>query len=346
MSRTDSSLLISQFEPFADVVPLNTYYQVEDATSASTNQFTFYITSPGANMLLDPEVLIRAKLNLVQNVAVEELANPMAASRIILREQFASSIQAGIGAANLAKVCPRQGFILARAMLSISLTINGQVITCQPHEFHDALTRLYVSHEESCTLMSTSGGALDTGCGAFISKDMVIDGRSGLVDLRNDETFGQGTFPGFDVAQGARDTTEYSYKCGYENKGLSKRYCDMERYQRGRFTATTDPVHLAAQSYPSDYVRWITEPLPIAPFYSLPSRDSKRSIPHIDAMTISIQFNPKTIESLFQTTVFEFNDVNTTNWTFDMSLIKPQLLLRWYVPPVASPLINKSMPLP
>lgn len=337
MSRTDNSLLVKEFQASADIVPLNTYYQTEEARTASDTTFTFYITSPGANMLLDPEILLKALVVLDTNIAL-----PVAVGDMILRNQFTDGSNAEKIAPKEELVCPRQAFALARAMSSISLTINGQVITCQPHEFQDALNRLYLSDEEARTYCSTSGGAMDSSPYFLTPKPqcspstLAVTGAAELTASPDGAT---------NLNPGVTQLSKYSYSS--ENKGSTTRYNKMKRYQRGRhpgalsITAPQLEGNLV-QVYPDNYTRWFVEPLQIAPFYMYPKRDSKKSIPHVDSMTISIQFNPNLFASIFGS-LYEANyDSAVAKARYAMSVsissMKPKLLLRWYVPPVGTTL--------
>ena len=334
MSRTDNSLLIKEFQASADIVPLNTYYQTEEARTASDTTFTFYITSPGANMLLDPEILLKTYVSVVQDVT-----NVVNNRDHVLRNQFVDSSQAAKLSGMPRILIPRQGFCLARAMTSISLTINGQVITCQPHEFQDALNRLYLSAEEGRTYCSTSGGTLDDDPFFPVTRSM------SRPSFLNTNSAGFHSFPdGADVLA-SNDNVAQQFAAADENIGATERYDTMKRYQRGMITQAVSRASAylkgANQVYPDFYTRWFTEPLQIAPFYMYPKRDSKKSIPHVDSMTISIQFNPRLLASMFQTLVnldVAVNAPTVYDFVTKISIKKPKLLLRWYVPPVGTTL--------
>lgn len=339
MARVDPSLLVDQFEAYADVVPLNTYYQVEEATSWTTSSVTFYITTPGANMLLDPEILLDVDVIMSQPPGT-------LAKDTIFRNQFADASKLKPNG-SIYQTVPRQGYLLQRAMSSISVTLNGQVITCQPHEFVDALQRLYFTQEESRTIMSTSGGAFDNNTkfpvvdGHVVSGDFPT-GAGNLVDNVHYAIDYDG-FAQYAIAQQilAKQTQSKTFL----NEGANERWREMKRYQRSRAnTMSAGSPHEVIAAYPDDYNRQLVEPLQCAPFYSYPGRDSKRSIPHVDSLTISINFNPKLFASLMQTIYWDeektgVDQISLQSGTLSVAFTRaPRLHLKWFVPPASTPL--------
>lgn len=339
MARVDPSLLVDQFEAYADVVPLNTYYQVEEATSWTTSSVTFYITTPGANMLLDPEVLLDVDITVNQPVGT-------LAKDIYFRNQFADNSKGLKSGGNIYQMVPRQGYLLQRAMSSISITLNGQVITCQPHEFVDALQRLYFTQEESRTIMTTSGGAFDNNTKFPIVQGHVTDGK---VNVGAGFLANTNVVVGYDAFQLYADVIAQSARIvqskAYLNEGANERYEEMLRYQRTRANYMVGAARYdQLDIFPDDYKKQIVEPLQCAPFYSYPGRDSKRSIPHVDSLTISINFNPQLLASIFQTIYWDAETagpapITLTSGTLSVLFARaPKLHLKWFVPPASTPL--------
>ena len=82
------------------------------------------------------------------------------------------------------------------------------------------------------------------------------------------------------------------------NQGLSRRVSKFQKKLRdtGRPDAFTNAIiNLAGdKSYPASFVYDVWERLPISPFMNYEARDLKRSIPHINQMTLNINWNANT----------------------------------------------------
>lgn len=376
MSATrDRSLMVRSIVPTSDTVPMSTYYQREDAQSASASRVTWYITSPGHNMLLDPHALVEYTVTIKYNGE-----NPVDTLRLIFGNNSAAEtlttgpplLPRGVNAGlNPQKhFALRQNFPFIRCIQSASVTINGQTMSTQPESYIDQLNRLYLSQQESETYASTSAGFYDDGChypqmtgrgdvtvpvyygnGANTGGEFLPLARQSLIPPNpNPETQTWSYFGKQNRSLIVNNTLVRKWDSGqacrgnpaYVNSGYTARFNRIEQLCR----ATNSLDHIggdtATARYPQSLTFTIVEPIPLAPFFMYPARDSKMSIPWVEQMQLTYLYNSNWKQMLLQGgTQCPFGLADAAGLDITFTNPKPRLLLRWFVPPRA---ITTSIP--
>lgn len=325
------TLQIDEFAEQPEQLPVHIDYHEYTADQSSRAGCSFRVDSPGSGALMDSEAWIIYTVRLTSaagGLAFETMFRALNSSITQTNQQR------GV------KIALRQGFTMQRAMQSISVNINGTTLVERPDRYTDQVLRFYTMPQEAETIMTGSGGYLDDGFGyALTEADNPSFKSAGAVA----QVLSIQPFPGF--ASNAANTVasnsvpDSSY---FINKGFSKRHQKFMRFLReaGTPNVITDGSGVANVAYPAALTLTLRERLPISPFMNYEARDLKRSIPHVNQMTVNINWNAnmhqdRSLNSMiFQGhdaiaggTIFQFLEVNWFQ-------TPPVLHLKWIIPPM------------
>lgn len=269
------TLQIDEFAEQPEQIPVHIDYHIYTADQSSRASCSFRIDSPGSGALLDSEAWIKYTLTFT-------FANDITASMFRVTDDKQSN--RGV------KLALRQGFPMQRCMQSISLNINGTTLVERPDRYTDQMLRFYVMPDEAETIMTGAGGYLDSGFGwALLDSDNSFLKSS---DAENAAVMWTEAFNEGDDAKGVIAQKAVPSSSLFINKGLQKRWEKFLQECRNAGDPEVSATVGNQTAYPDVISIDVWERLPIAPFMNYESRDLKRSIPHINQMTLNINWNP------------------------------------------------------
>ena len=317
--KLSSTLLPVPFNERAEEVASSVLYQQSDADSHSLTGWSFYIRSPAHNALLDSEILIEYEIEVTLTDINENVTSNLVDTT---EHQLNSHL-----------IALREGWSVARAIQNLSCSINGVNLNHQPSIWLDEMNRLFVSQEESETVMSLSGGAFDTGENLMDRSVSAITPTTTL-PAEGDPIHMNLGIGNFDSAAVTAANTS-SYK-GFNtinslNDGFDKRTLNFWQHviKSGVDAASiTDPTLTEETATIKIYER-----MPIGPFFLYESRDIPTSIPYVQTLSLVASFessfgsNPNLI----------FNHaLDAVGIAMDFAK-KPILHLRWRMAPLRLP---------
>jgi hypothetical protein len=327
------TLQIEEFAEQPDQIPMHVDYHEYTADTSNRSSSSWRIDSPGMGALLDSEAWIEYTLSLRSGLG----GNAPFEQMFIKDNQ--TSVDRGV------RLCLRQGYTMQRAMQSISLNINGTTLVERPDRYSDQVLRFYSMPQEVETIMTGSGGYLDDGFGfPYNQADDGLNNTQGAGVPAASAVigFGQQAAAGETMVNAGPDT----YGSFLINEGYSKRCTKFWKACRDAGAADSTPVAGAGVQYPNIVNLKVWERVPVSPFMVYESRDMKRSIPHINQMTLTCNWNSSThtngqqLSMIFQGfeppggSVYEGLNVS---WFADAAIagsVDPVLHLKWYMPPM------------
>jgi hypothetical protein len=340
MSAINETLHIQEFAEQPERLPLHVDYHEYTADSSSAAATSFRIDSPGSGALMDSEAWIK----YTAVVALGGLRNQFLSGPLINTLLPAAGGLVGIEDQNCFAF--RQGYPFQRCMQSISLNINGTTLVNRPDRYTDQVLRAYNMPQEVVTMCSGAGGGhFDTGLGIpRPHTDNTATGLSGVGD-----SISQVCGPtGSQLFAGVAGTTGYIQRAYNDddefdlNSGFGKRIMWARKDWRSSGTDVLPAGDAVAYPLTHDFIIW--ERVPIAPFLNYESRDEKRSIPHINQMTLNLNWNSQLhtaggnnnkVSMLLQTKISRAAGENMSiALSVDYYTKAPRLYLKWYIPPM------------
>ena len=328
------TLQIDEFAEQPMQIPVHIDYHEYSADQTSSAGCSFRIDSPGSGALLDSEAWIQYQVKFSNTNTMRDMFNYTNVN------PSNASAQRGV------KMALRQGFTMQRAMQSISLNINGTTLVERPDRYADQVLRFYTMPQEAETIMSASGGYLDNGFGyALTESDNQF--RKGIA---GGNTHATSIVPGVGYSGTAVDTyfgQGVPDSDFFINKGYSKRNQKLMRAYRDAGDPSVDTNAGGVVAYPLEFTLLVQERLPISPFMNYEARDLKRSIPHVNQMTLNINWNSKThssapgagaLGSMIVQGADQTEGANVgaifQSLTVDWFTAAPVLRLKWIIPPM------------
>jgi len=341
------TLQIDEFAEQPEQLPVHIDYHTYTADQSSRAGCSFRIDTPGSGALLDSEAWIFYTVELRRDTAVDVSLCDI--FKITDDAQAADTPGSRQSSASGNKIAFRQGFTMQRAMQSISLNINGTTLVERPDRYADQVLRFYSMPQEVTTMMSGSGGDLDTGYGYAICKaDNWLSHRDATTGISVIVEGG----PTKSNAAADLSCMKYPDDENWINTGFERRVQKLMRIARtgGDVNAAANPQaesNLLA-SWGSEtgqrLVVVLKERLPISPFMNYEARDLKRSIPHINQMTLNINWNSLThTNGGTKSMILQGHNVLATannpadyftGFQVDWFKTKPVLHLKWIIPPM------------
>lgn len=355
------------YVPSVSQEPINSAYLRYASDQYNASGYSFNIKPPGENALMDPRLLIKFKIKIVDKVA-NFISSLFAGDQVLAGTQTAN---ASYKRSERQRLCFRQGNVMQRSTQSIVATVNGFSLNAEPWKFIDPLNRLYVSYEESKHIFSASGGAFDSGNHGFLAE-------------QDNYSYGEGNSVGANAAWKIAIKNEFSTmqpKLGtavsdigvavttgqevslmplfpqhedFYNPGFSDRIYRMLRYIRGSPRDGTqtggikDPTQVGTalatfqgttagtDLYSYEFIIW--EPVPLPPFKMYANDNVVGMIPHVKDLIIRANFTPNMLANIFCSDLdisasFDMSWTNITN-------ADCELYIKWFMPPA-----NISLPM-
>ena len=264
----DSNIKVSshlQYVPFdarPKEIPGQVLYSTYNADSADATGWSFNITSPAPNALLDNQVIIEYKIKINSaNLPANILHN-----------------SPGTVADNL-QIAFRGGYPICRSYINLSATINGVNVNTQPNKWIDAMTRLCMDYEEQSSIATMSmGGELDVGRGYALG----VSG-SATTAINSPDPI-------------ARDGVNLANSTGvvgiwdWLNTSFDKRRARLLQFLVDRRAANAANGAYGPTVDDDDDVNVIVyERLPLAPFFFFENKDIHQNIPNIRTLDLVCQ---------------------------------------------------------
>lgn len=356
MSRVETevspALFWHPFEGSVDKEPLFVQYSNYQAQSASSSDISWYIESPANGVLLDNEVWIEYTLTLNDSKYDDNLG-PVGAytnkdNYNIVYGASANAIPQTLGF--------RFGNPLQKCCQSISLDINGTVLTYEYSKYHDAFNRLFISNEEAKSSFYVGGG-FDDGLhlgnfeGFF---DKSSNGNSYAPPLGANQAIetlalhtGRKDFVSGIAATNCYIASQIN-NSRYVNHGWSDRVNYFEYlWRQGGVTdvasksVTDDGLNIknGGVKLNARYGKVLTfvfrEKLAVGPFHLYDNRDIKMSIPNIRTFQLTFLMHSNWPQLMFRCASDAAANLDMTDATNPTNFwkVKPVLWMRWYTPP-------------
>jgi hypothetical protein len=365
----DRCLGYPSFVPTYQINPTNTYYQREDAQTATASNCTWSITAPGKGLLLDPEIFIEFTIKISTTTNdVFQLSDLFMPSSTIIPAPLPNEDQKtdidqndryapGTGTLrnNMHAMAVRGPVGMAAIFEFILLTLNGQTLSTQPNVYQRHMDRLFMSKEEAEGIATLSSGHFDDGSFTNIQRDLCLTsqlvGAEGITAGTNCIMTLGSTAPillnnggvGTRIGETAADVKKRSFMSQHPfhdknyNNGFTKRVDILRqaaRRQCGGELVTN--IGILNSNTDKGYADTITivvyDHCPIGPLYNYGSRDPKSSIGHVSELALSLQIHSNYKALLLQANL-------PLAWekliTVDFFTTAPKLLLKWYTPPLS-----------
>lgn len=267
----DSNMKVSshlQYVPFdarPKEIPGQVLYSTYNADSNDASGWSFNITSPAPNALLDNQVIIEYKIKIgAATLPANLLAD--APTNVVDNLQIAF----------------RGGYPICRSYLNLSATINGVNVNTQPNKWIDAMTRLCMDYEEQSSIATMSmGGELDVGAGYSLG----VSGTGYAPVVTTRAVLNTGTTH---ISNGA-DTGAYGI-WDWLNTSFDKRRSRLFKFlvdRRAQNAATGAYGPLVDASDDVDVI--VYERLPLSPFFFFENKDIHQNIPNIRTLDLACQ---------------------------------------------------------
>lgn len=185
MSTVDASLINVPFVERTTLYPLNTFYMSRTSNSSSVSRVSWFVQNPASNAYLDNEAYIEYTVT-ISDIQVGSSSAPGFDTGFTWKQQMLGIVTGSTSSDPEAEstrsartgvpgwsICPREGPMMAKAMQSVTLNLNGTVLNTEPIQTIEQQNIFYASKFETDNIFSLSGGKLDSGgCGQMCRSRM------------------------------------------------------------------------------------------------------------------------------------------------------------------------------